>query len=64
MINNSMSPIADELIEDYLLNKKVKLKATLNKIEAFKNTEFIIVATPTNYDEKQNYFDTSTIVFT
>lgn len=61
IINNSMSPIADELIEDYLLNKKVKLKATLNKIEAFKNTEFIIVATPTNYDEKQNYFDTSTV---
>ena len=61
LINTLKSPIADELIEEYLNNKKVKLKATLNKIEAFKNTEFIIVATPTNYDEKQNYFDTSTV---
>lgn len=61
MINNRISPIQDQEIEDYFKNKKLNLKATLDKNEAFENADYIIISTPTNYDEKLNYFDTSTV---
>lgn len=60
-INKRISPIKDEVIEDYFKNKKLNLKATTNYKEAFKETEFIIISTPTNYDEKTNYFDTTSV---
>ncbi|QUN12889.1 nucleotide sugar dehydrogenase [Clostridium sp. C1] len=61
MINNHISPIQDEEIEDFLKNKNLNLKATLDKEVAFKNADFVIISTPTNYDEKKNYFDTSSV---
>ena len=61
MINNHISPIQDNEIEDFLKNKKLNLKATLDKEVAFKNAKFIVISTPTNYDENKNYFDTSSV---
>ena len=61
MINDHVSPIQDKEIEDYLKNNDLDLKATLDPEEAFKNAEFIIISTPTNYDDKLNYFDTSSV---
>jgi len=61
LLNAGKSPIEDEYIEDYLSNKSLNLKATLNKEEAYKNSDFIIIATPTDYDEVNNYFNTSSI---
>ena len=61
MINNHISPIQDKEIEDFLKNKKLNLKATLDKEEAFEDADFIVISTPTNYDETKNYFDTSSV---
>lgn len=61
MINNRISPIRDKEIEDFFANKKLKLKATLDYKEAFQNAKFIIISTPTNYDDEKNYFDTSSV---
>lgn len=61
MINNHISPIQDKEIEDFLKNKNLNLKATLDKEVAFKNADFVIISTPTNYDEKKNYFDTTSV---
>lgn len=61
MINNGESPIVDKEIEEYLATKKLNLKATTDKIEAYNGAEFIIISTPTNYDPEKNYFDTSTV---
>lgn len=61
MINSGKSPIADREIEDFLLNKKLDLVATLDYEEAYKNAEIVIIATPTNYDSSKNYFDTSSV---
>ncbi|MGN1372256.1 MAG: nucleotide sugar dehydrogenase [Candidatus Coprovivens sp.] len=61
MINNRISPIRDEYIEDYFKNKKLNLRATLDYKDAFTNAKFIIISTPTNYDEEQGYFDTSSV---
>ena len=61
MINDHISPIQDKEIEDYLKNKSLNLKATLDPKEAFLNAEFIVISTPTNYDDKLNYFDTSSV---
>ena len=61
MINNRISPIKDEYIEKYFKEKKLNLKATLDYKEAFKDAEFIIISTPTNYDEKEGFFDTSSV---
>ena len=61
MINNRISPIKDEYIEKYFKEKKLNLKATLDYKEAFKDAKFIIISTPTNYNEKTNYFDTSSV---
>ena len=60
-INQHISPIQDEEIEDLLKNKRLNLKATLNKEEAFKDADFVVISTPTNYDEQKNYFDTSSV---
>ncbi|MBR2867792.1 MAG: nucleotide sugar dehydrogenase [Clostridia bacterium] len=60
-INNRISPIQDDYIEDYLANKKLDLKATLDTDEAYKDAEFVIIAAPTNYDTNKNFFDTSAV---
>lgn len=61
MINNKISPIRDEKIEEFLRDKELNLKATLDYEEAFKGTKFIIISTPTNYDDELNFFDTSLV---
>ena len=61
MINNRISPIKDEYIEKYFKEKELNLKATLDYKEAFKDAKFIIISTPTNYDDEKNYFDTSSV---
>ena len=61
MINKHISPIKDNEIEDYLKNKILNLKATTNYKEAFNNADYIIISTPTNYDDNLNYFDTSSV---
>ncbi len=61
MINQGISPIKDTYIEDYLKNKNLNLKATLDYKEAFKGAKFIVISTPTNYDEETGYFDTSSV---
>ena len=61
MINNKKSPIQDDYIEKYLAEKELNLIATLDGESAYKNAEFIIIAAPTNYDSKRNYFDTSAV---
>lgn len=61
MINNKKSPIADKEIEEYLEKKELKLTATLDSGAAYRDADFIIISTPTNYDEKLNYFNTSSV---
>ena len=61
LINNKKSPIKDLELEDYLQNKSLKLNATLNKDEAYSNADYVIIATPTNYDVKTGSFDTSSV---
>ena len=59
LINNKKSPIQDDYIEKYLAEKELNLKATLNAEEAYRDADFVVIATPTNYDPVKNYFDTS-----
>ena len=61
MINNRKSPIQDEYIEKYLAEKDLDLTATTDATSAYKNADFVIIAAPTNYDSKKNYFDTSAV---
>ncbi len=61
MVNNRKCPIADAELEDFLAHKALDLTATTNPAEAFEGADFIIVATPTNYDPRTNYFDTSSV---
>ncbi len=61
MINNGISPIIDAECQDYLKNKSLDLKATVDPVEAYTDADFIIISTPTNYDERLNFFDTSTV---
>lgn len=61
MINNKKSPIVDKEIEEYLRDKNLNLTATTDAETAYKDAEFIIISTPTNYDPKLNYFDTSSV---
>ena len=60
-INNRISPIRDEYIEKYLAEKPLDLTATLNAEEAYSTADFVIIAAPTNYDSKKNFFDTSAV---
>ena len=61
MINNRRSPIVDREIEDFLANKKLNLRATLDGEKAYSEAEYVVIATPTNYDSKKNFFDTSAV---
>lgn len=61
MLNNKQSPIDDNEITEFLKTKSLNIKATLDKEEAYKNADFIIVATPTDYDASTNYFDTRSV---
>lgn len=61
MINNRRSPITDHEIEEYLATKELNLSATTDNYKAFKDAEFVIISTPTNYDPEKNYFNTRTV---
>ena len=61
MINKRKSPIQDEYIEKYLIEKDLNLTATLDEKEAYEDADFIVIAVPTNYDSKKNFFDTSAV---
>lgn len=61
MINNKKSPIQDDYIEKYLAEKELDLTATLDAESAYKDAEFVVIAAPTNYDSKKNFFDTSAV---
>ena len=61
LINNKKSPIQDDYIEKYLAEKELNLTATLDAESAYKDADFVIIATPTNYDSKKNFFDTSAV---
>ncbi|MBR6662779.1 MAG: nucleotide sugar dehydrogenase [Alistipes sp.] len=60
-INNHISPIQDEYIEKYLSEKSLNLRATLDAESAYRNADFVVIATPTNYDSQKNFFDTSAV---
>lgn len=61
LINNKKSPIQDDYIEKYLAEKELNLTATLDAKEAYSDTDFVVIAAPTNYDSKKNFFDTSAV---
>lgn len=63
MINNKTSPIVDAEIEEYLAEKELNLTATIDDEKAYKDAEFVIVSTPTNYDVEKNFFDTSSVEY-
>ena len=61
MINRRKSPIQDDEIEDFLSTKKLNLTATLDAKKAYKDAEMVVIAAPTNYNSKKNFFDTSAV---
>ena len=60
-VNSKISPIQDKFIDDYLKNNKLNLKATLSENDAYNDSDLVIIATPTNYNEETNQFDTESI---
>ncbi len=61
LVNNKKSPIQDDYIEDYLANKPLTLRATLDQEAGYRDAEFVVIAAPTNYDSQKNFFDTSAV---
>lgn len=61
LINNHQSPIVDKEIEDFLAHRNLNLRATTDAVSAYKDADFVIIATPTNYDSEKNFFDTSAV---
>ena len=61
LINKGKSPIQDEYIEKYLAEKELHLTATLDAEQAYSDADFVVIAAPTNYDSKKNFFDTSAV---
>ncbi|MBQ5347261.1 MAG: UDP-glucose 6-dehydrogenase, partial [Ruminococcus sp.] len=61
LINNKKSPIQDDYIEKYLAEKELDLTATLDAESAYKDADFVVIAAPTNYDSRKNFFDTSAV---
>ena len=61
MINNRISPIVDKEIQEYLSDKELNLVATTDSFRAYKDAEFVIISTPTDYDTEKNYFNTRTV---
>ena len=61
LVNNKRSPIQDDYIEDYLANKPLSLKATLDQEAGYRDADFVVIAAPTNYDSQKNFFDTSAV---
>ena len=61
MVNNKISPIQDDYIEEYLKNKELNLRATLDAETGYKDADFVVIAAPTNYDSVKNFFDTSAV---
>ena len=61
LVNNKKSPIQDDYIEDYLANKPLSIKATLDQEAGYRDAEFVVIAAPTNYDSQKNFFDTSAV---
>jgi UDPglucose 6-dehydrogenase len=61
LVNHKKSPIQDDYIEDYLANKPLSLKATLDQEAGYRDAEFVVIAAPTNYDSQKNFFDTSAV---
>ena len=61
MVNNKISPIQDDYIEEYLKNKELNLHATIDAETGYKDAEFVVIAAPTNYDSVKNFFDTSAV---